>query len=100
MAGSIESFFAGEGILYAVLVLAEIVAVALLISARRRRARFAAAHASTEPLDLLTLRARMRIVEPVERSGQLPLTRELLADLRRQKAEAGFGGVAGSSRRR
>jgi len=79
-----------------------VAAVALLLRARRRRLQLAAAHAWTEPLDLQTLRARMRIVEPEAQATGLRHTRELLDDLRRQRTDVGpgFGGIAGSSRRR
>jgi len=102
LSGLIDPFFSGGGALYGLLILAEVAAVALLLRARRRRLQLAAAHAWTEPLDLQTLRARMRTVEPEAQATGLRHTRELLDDLRRQRTDVGpgFGGIAGSSRRR
>lgn len=102
LVSSINVLLAGDGLLYLFLLFADIAGLALLIRCRRRRAKLAAAQAWTEPLDLDTLRTRMRIVEPETRSTQLPRTRELLDEIRRQKTEpsARVSGVAGSSRRR
>jgi hypothetical protein len=102
MAGfSIDGLLASSAPLYALLVLADIVGVAFLIRLRRRRAKLAAARAWTEPLDLQTLRLRMRIVDPQPQSP-LPQTRELLDALhgRELKDNPRISGVAGSSRRR
>lgn len=99
---SIGGLVVPDLLLYAVLIASEALAVALLVGARRRRTKLAAAGAWTEPLDLETLRRRMRIVDP-DPPRQLPQTRQLLDELRRREPEdrsAGTGGVAGSSRRR
>jgi hypothetical protein len=93
----------GGGALYAALLLVDVVGVMVLIRIRRRRAKFAAAHAWTEPLDLATLRLRMRIVEPDAQAAHLPQTRDLLDELHRRESRdksTGISGVAGSSRRR
>src|SRR2546423_14500307 len=84
------------------LVPAGIIAVALVLGLRRRRNALAAARAWTEPLDLATLRSRMRIVEPATETPHLPQTRELLDQLHRQATGDAprASGVAGSSRRR
>jgi hypothetical protein len=100
---SLDGLLASEPALYALLLLADAVGLALLLRLRRRRAMLAIAQAWTEPLDLETLRQRMRIVEPESRPSHLPQTRELLDELRGRETRArthGISGVAGSSRRR
>ena len=100
---SIDGLLASDLPLYALLLLTDVVGVGLLIRIRRRRVRLAAANAWTEPLDLLTLRARMRIEDDAPARTHLPQTRELLDELhRRQSADraAPVSGVAGSARRR
>ena len=100
---SIDGLLASGAPLYALLALADVVGVACLVRLRRRRTKLAAAKAWTEPLDLVTLRERMRVVDPEPQTSHLPQTREILDELHRRQPKAGDGrisGVAGSSRRR
>ena len=99
---SLETFLTSDAALYALLTLSDVVGVGLLVRIRRRRVRRAAANAWTEPLDLQTLRSRMRIADDDPRESHLPQTRELLDELHRREADrkTPISGVAGSTRRR